>query len=301
MGTRFQGARRRFGDALFILPAGLLLVVFLIYPTALTFRMSLDKGDGLRLSEFVGMANFDRLFSDPLFIDFGNFSGAVFNNVLWLVLYVGGCLGLGLLIASLADRVRYERAIKAIVFAPQAIAATAAAVIWLLVYAPQPNVGLVNGTLGAIGVSPIGWLGQRETVNLAIIVAAVWAGTGLVVVILSAAIKSVPAELIEAATLDGATTFQTYRTVVIPMIAVPMSVIVVTLAISVIKLFDIVFVMTRGGPFGASRVIGYYYYAQTFEAGRGGLGAAAAVVMVLMMIPIMLMNIRRFRLEEEGS
>ena len=187
-----------------------------------------------------------------MFLDLANLSGAVFNNGIWLVLYVGGCLLLGLLIASLADRVRYERAIKAIVFAPQAIAATAAGIIWLLVYAPQPNIGLLNGALGAVGVQPVGWLGQPATVNLAIIVAAVWAGTGLVVVILSAAIKGVPIELIEASMIDGASPFQTFRRIVIPMIAVPISVVVVTLAISVIKVFDIVYVMTHGGPAGAS-------------------------------------------------
>jgi alpha-glucoside transport system permease protein len=214
---------------------------------------------------------------------------------------VGGCLGLGLLIASLADRVRYETAIKAIVFAPQAIAATAAGIIWLLVYAPQPDIGLLNGALRALGIGPIGWLGLTNTVNLAIIAAAVWAGTGLVVVILSAAIKGVPTELIEAAMLDGASPFHTFWRIVVPLIAVPISVVVVTMAISVIKVFDIVYVMTRGGPAGASRVIGYTFYIQTFEAGRGGLGAAAAVVMVLLMIPIMALNIRRFRLDDGES
>ena len=118
----------------------------------MTIRMSLDTGTGLRLTKFVGLTNFEQLFKDRLFIDLSSMSGAVVNNGLWLVLYVGGCLGLGLLIASLADRVRYERVIKAIVFAPQAIAATAAAIIWLLVYAPQPNIGLLNGALGAAGV-----------------------------------------------------------------------------------------------------------------------------------------------------
>jgi len=293
-----KNVRRHLGNALFILPAGVLLIVFMIYPVILTIRMSLDTGEGLKLTKFVGLANFQQLFNDRLFIDLGNMSGAVVNNALWLVLYVGGCLGLGLLIASLADRVRYERVIKAIVFAPQAIAATAAGVIWLLVYAPQANIGLLNGALGAAGVSPIGWLGQSSTVNIAIIAAAVWAGTGLVVVILSAAIKGVPAELIEAAVIDGATPFQTFRKIVVPMIATPISVVVVTLAISVIKLFDIVYIMTRGGPAGASRVIAYTYYVQTFTAGRGGYGAAAAVVMVVLMIPIMVLYVRQLRTDD---
>ncbi len=294
-------ARGRFANALFILPAVALLVVFMIYPTIMTIRMSLDTGAGLRLTKFVGLANFQKLFSDRLFLDLSNLSGALVNNGLWMVLYVGGCLALGLFIAALADRVRYEWAIKAIVFAPQAIAATAAGIIWLLVYAPQPNIGLLNAAIGTAGVGPVGWLGQLQTVNFAIIAAAVWAGTGLVVVILSAAIKGVPAEIIEASMLDGASPYQTFRLVVVPLIAIPISVVVVTLAIMVIKLFDIVYVMTNGGPAGASRVIAYTFYLQTFEAGRGGYGAAAAVIMVLLMIPVMALNIRRFRLQDAGA
>jgi alpha-glucoside transport system permease protein len=293
--------RDRLGSVAFILPAVALLAIFLVYPTIATIRLSLDSGIGLRLTEFVGLDNFVRLANDRLFFDPAHLSGAVFNNLLWLVLYVGGCLGLGLFIAALADRVRYERLVKSVVFAPQAIAATAAGMIWLLVYAPQPEIGILNAALDALGMRPIGFLGQRETVNVALIAAATWAGTGLVVVILSAAIKSVPAELVEAATLDGATGFQTYRFVIIPLISIPISVVAVTLAIAVIKMFDLVFVMTDGGPAGSSRVIGYTYYLQTFEAGRGGLGAAAAVVMILLVVPIMALNIRRFRSQEAGT
>jgi alpha-glucoside transport system permease protein len=110
----------------------------------------------------------------------------------------------------------------------------------------------------------------------------------------------VPAELVEAAMLDGATAWQSFRYVILPLIATPITVVAVTLAIAVIKLFDIVYVMTDGGPAGASRVIGYFYYQQTFVAGRAGYGAAAAMVMVVMMVPIMVVNIRRFRAQEAG-
>jgi len=296
-----KGTRERLGALLFTLPALLLLLIFLVYPAILTIRMSLDQGAALRLTKFVGLDNFRQLFNDRLFLDLRTMSGAIINNALWLVLYVGGCLGFGLLVAALADRVSYERIIKTIFFAPLAIAATAAGVIWLLVYAPQANIGILNGILGAAGVDPVGWLGLRLTVNYAIIAAAVWAGTGLVVVILSAAIKAVPDELIEAAMLDGASPRQSFRHIVMPLIAIPISVVVVTLAISVIKVFDIVYVMSHGGPSGASRVIGYTYYVQTFELDRGGPGAAAAVVMILVTIPIMMLNVRRFQGQEPGQ
>ena len=293
--------RDRLGSVAFVLPAVVLLVVFLVYPTLATIRLSLDSGLGLRLTEFVGLDNFARLANDRLFFDPAHLSGAVFNNLLWLVLYVGGCLGLGLLIAALADRVAYERAVKTVVFAPRPSRRPRPASIWLLVYAPQPQIGILNGALDALGLKPVGFLGQRDTVNFALIAAAVWAGTGLVVVILSAAIKAVPSELVEASMLDGASPAQTYRFVIIPLISIPISVVGVTLAIAVVKLFDLVYVMTDGGPAGSSRVIGYTYFVQTFEAGRGGLGAAAAVVMILLVVPIMALNIRRFRQQEGGT
>jgi ABC-type sugar transport system permease subunit len=146
----------------------------------------------------------------------------------------------------------------------------------------------------------VGFLGNASIVTYALIVAAIWTGTGLAVVILSAAIKSVPAELVEAATIDGATGLQTFRSIVLPMISGPLTVVAVTLAIAAIKTFDLVFIMTRGGPNGASGVIGYTYYNQTWEQGRGGYGAAAAVVMLILVLPIIVLNIRRFRAEEMG-
>ncbi len=277
-----------------------LLLVFLVYPIVSTFRLSLDQGLFLQLQKFIGIDNYVNLFTkDRLFFNITNgISGVVFNNILWLVLYTGGCIGFGLLIAALADRVRYENAVKTIVFVPQAIAATAAGLIWLLIYAPNPDIGLLNAGLKALGQGPVGFLGNASLVNYALIAAAIWTGTGLAVVILSAAIKSVPTEIVEAATIDGASGLQSFRRIVLPMIAGPLGVVAVTLAIAAIKTFDLVFVMTRGGPNGASGVIGYTYYNETFEQGRGGYGAAAAIVMLVVVIPIILLNVRRFRASE---
>ena len=298
---RMSPGWRRWSGALFVLPTVALLLVFLVYPIFSTIRLSMDTGIFLQLRRFIGIDNFVNLFTkDRLFFNIGptGISGVLVNNVLWLVLYTGGCVGLGLLIAALADRVRYETAVKTIVFVPQAIAATAAGLIWLLIYAPNPDIGLLNAGLKALGSGPIGFLGNASIVTYALIVAAIWTGTGLAVVILSAAIKSVPAELVEAATIDGASAFQAFRSIVLPMISGPLTVVTVTLAIAAIKTFDLVFVMTRGGPNGSSGVIGYTYYNETFEQGRGGYGAAAAVVMLIVVIPIILLNIRRFRASE---
>jgi alpha-glucoside transport system permease protein len=279
-----------------------LLLVFLVYPIVSTFRLSLDLGMFLQLQKFIGLDNYVNLFTkDRLFFNLTNgISGVVFNNILWLVLYTGGCIAFGLLIAALADRVRYENAVKTIVFVPQAIAATAAGLIWLLIYAPNPDIGLLNAGLKVLGFGPVGFLGNASIVNYALIAAAIWTGTGLAVVILSAAIKSVPTEIVEAATIDGASGLQRFRRIVLPMIAGPLGVVAVTLAIAAVKTFDLVFIMTRGGPNGASGVIGYTYYNQTFEQGRGGYGAAAAIVMLIVVLPIILLNVRRFRASEAG-
>lgn len=282
-------------------PALLLMIVFLVAPMLFTIRLSLDTGRGFRLREFVGLDNFVRLLTrDRLFLDLSDFppSGAVFNNLLWIFLYVGLCVGLGLLIAVLADRVRYESIVKSIVFLPQAISATAVGVIWLLVYAPNARVGLLNATLGVVGMDAVSWIGSRDTVNYAVIIAAVWAGTGLAVVVFSAAIKSIPIDIIEAARVDGANPFQTFRHITLPMISLPVSVITITLVIGVIKVFDIVYIMSRGGPNGASRVIAYSFFEETFQSGKVGYGAAVAVLMVLLIIPVVALNIRRFRAGE---
>ncbi len=223
------------------------------------------------------------------------------NNVKWVVLYPTLCLLLGLITAVLATRVNYERAFKAIIFVPMAISATAVAIIWLLVYSPDPNIGVLNAVIDWFGGSPVSWTGRKDTVNYAIIVAYVWASTGFAMVVLSAALKGISQEVIEAARTDGATEWDIFRRIQLPLLSLPISVVAVWLIINVIKIFDIVYIMTQGGPGGASRVIGYTFYVETFENGKGGYGATVAIVMLLLIIPIMAFNIRRFRSEAVQS
>jgi len=296
---RLRSMRSAAGGFLFTVPALVLLTIFLVYPVFETIRLSLDTGIFLQLQKFVGLDNYKRLFSDPYFLSLvGVPSGALVNNALWLTLYVGGCVGMGLLIAVLADKVLYEPFVKIVLFAPLSIAATATGLIWLLMYAPNPNIGVINGLLSQFGIGPIGFLGSPGLVNFAIIIAAIWSGCGLAVVVLSAGVKSIPRDILEAARIDGATPFQEFRLIVLPMMIGPLTVVTVTLLVAAIKTFDIVFVMTRGGPNGASSVIGYVFYDQVFQRGRGGYGASAAVLMLVLVLPIMVFSIRQFRLEE---
>ena len=287
-------------SSLFLLPALFLLAVFLIYPVIFTIRLSLDTGRGFEFTRFVGLDNFVRLFTrDRNFLDIREFppSGAIFNNVLWLLLYTSLCIGLGLIIAVLASRVRYEAFIKAVVFLPMAISATAMGIIWRFVYAPDAETGLVNAGLGIFGIDPISWLGRPETVNFAIIIAGVWGSVGFATVIFSAALKGIPTEIVEAARVDGATEGQIFRRILIPMISLPISVVAVTLVINVINVFDIIYVMSGGGPRHSSDVMAFTMFQKTFAEGNAGQGAAVAVVMLLLLIPIMIFNVRRFRSE----
>jgi alpha-glucoside transport system permease protein len=288
---------------LYILPALALLATFVVYPTLWTIRMSFDTGQGLRFRKFVGLDNYVRLLTrDKFFLDLSEFppSGAVINNIIWLVVFTSLTVGLGLLIAVLADRVRYEPVIKAVVFLPMAISFTAAGIIWLFVYSPDANTGLLNAMIKAIDPAwkSVAWVGRVETVTYSVIIAAVWMWTGFATVVLSAALKSIPQEIIEAARMDGAGEWHIFWRVTLPMLGAPIAVLTTTLIINVLKVFDLIYIMTRGGPRGASRVIAYTMYTETFEAGKGGYGSAVAVIMLLLIIPIMLVNLRRFRAEE---
>src|SRR5438876_8389492 len=282
---------------LFLAPAGILLVVFLLYPAIYTVLLSFNRGRNGVFGEWVGLDNYIRLFSDPDFLNLGTFppSGALWNNVLWIVFYTSIVIFLGLIIAVVAARVRYESVIKAIVFIPMAIAATALAVIWKFVYAPDANIGLLNALLGTVGMAPISWLGDEGLVNFALIAVGIWASVGFATVIQSAAVKRIPAEVIESARVEGATERQIFFTMTLPMGGLPISVLAVTLVVNVIKLFDLIYVMTGGGPGKASRVIAFTMYQQAFQAGQYGYGSAVAVVMLVVLIPIMVFNVRRFR------
>jgi alpha-glucoside transport system permease protein len=291
--------KERLQGILFALPALIVLGLFVIYPAYYTVRLAFYKSGYLfDFTNYVGLQNFRDLFQDKDFFDVSHFppSGAVFNNLKWVVIYISLCLILGLALAVLTIRVRYESAVKSVIFIPMAISATAVAVIWLLVYSPNPDIGTVNAVIHGLGGSPVSWLGQSSTVNYAIIIAYVWASTGFAMVVLSAALKGIPTEIIEAARVDGAGEWNIFRRIMLPMLSLPISIVTVWLFINVIKVFDIIYVMTSGGPGTSSRVIAYTMFTETFT-GNPGRGAAVAVIMLLLTIPVMILNISRFKSE----
>jgi len=287
---------------LFILPAVVLLGALVAYPLVWTIVYSFgDTNSRLDIVSWVGFDNYERLFTrDRVFLNRDSFppEGALVNNLKWALLYTTISLALGLLIAVLAARVRYESFVKAIIFVPMAIAATAVAIIWKFVYEPDPDIGSANAVLhGAFNLDPIVFIGRADTVNYAIIFAYVWASTGFAMVVLSAALKGIPEEILEAARTDGANEWHIFRRIQFPLLSLPMAVVTVWLTINVIKLFDVIYVLSRGGPGNSSEVIATQMFDELFQNGEGGYAAAIAVVMLLLIIPLMIWNISRFRSE----
>ncbi len=296
-------ARTSYVGWLFALPALLFIIIWLVYPTLWTIRASFYTGIGFNLTKFVGLDNYTQLFTqDPYFFNASTFppTGTAVNNVIWLFVFTTLVIVLGLIIAVLAEKVRYEAIIKGAIFLSYAISATAAGMIWLFMY--DTHVGLINAVLSAIipGWQPIAFTGDQSLATISIIVAAVWTQTGFTTVVTSAALKGIPADIIEAARVDGANAWQIFSRIQVPMISSTLTVIAVTMIIFVIKVFDLIFVMggTLGGPFGSARVIAFTQYLETFMNGHLGYGSAIAVIMMLLVLPIILFNLRQFRREE---
>lgn len=277
---------------LFVAPALILIGGLIIYPTFKTIYNSFYTSSGIGYNTplvFVGLDNFRNMFASPII------QTAIVNNILWIVIVTPVTVALGIVFATLFDRVRYEFVAKSIVFIPMAISATAAGVIWRLMYADDVNVGTVNAMLHWINVGPISFLGDTGFVNWALFGAQVWMGIGFAVVVLSAALKSIPSELMEAARIDGANAWQIFRRITIPLIWPTVMVISTLTMIGVLKIFDIVYTMTSGGPAGASEVLATRMYTEAFKNANPGYGSAIAVVLLIAVLPVMALNVRRFR------
>ena len=286
---------------LFAGPALIAMALFYVYPTIVTFILSFTRGTiTTPAKEFVGFDNYRMLLTeDRFFLSFENgaFSGALVNSLAWLILFPTAVVLIGLLVAVLSDKVKYEAIIKSIVFMPMAISATAAAVIFRLLYNQNPNLGSLNAFLTSVfpDFEPIAWLGSVEVANLAVIFAGVWIMTGLSVVVLSAAYKGIPEEIHDAGKIDGANAWQLFWRVSAPMLSGPMTFIAVTMIINALKMIDLVLVMTKGAPRGATRIIGYTVFWETFNNNRSGYGSAVAVILFLMVLPFIVYQLWQVR------
>ena len=297
---------------LWLAPTLALLGVFLVYPSVDTVRRSfLDE----RSREFVGFDNYQTIIDNPNSLA-ADTHAALLNNMLWLTVFTAVCVGLGLIMAVMTARVRYEAAAKAAIFVPMAISFVAVAVIWRFMYEVDPDVGTVNAIFSELGKDPVAWLNntqspQRPFVdlppadspapfqvnNFALIAVGVWNWTGFTLVILSAGLKSIPDDVMEAARVDGAGEWQIFRRIILPIMSPTIVVVTTTLVIQTLKTFDLVFVMTNGRF--KTDVVATLFYKEAFVFRDFGVGAALAVVLLLFVVPIMVLTIRRFQFQEE--
>jgi alpha-glucoside transport system permease protein len=275
---------------LYVAPALAFLTFFLVYPALDTFRLSFY---GPNSEEFVGLQNYIYAFTaDEMLIAFR-------NNATWLVLFTIATVFGGLVIAVLADKVSYESVVKSFIFLPQAISFVGAGVIWKFVYDFRPQVGLLNAILTGLfpNMDPVGWLVNSGLATYALIAVGIWMWTGFSMTILSAAIKGIPDEIIDSARVDGATGWQIFWRITIPMISSTIAVVTTTMVINVLKIFDLIYVMTAGRY--ETNVIANQMYQELYTKRQNGRASAIAVVLLVAIIPMMLVNIRRFQEQEE--
>lgn len=276
----------------YITPTLLILAFFLVYPAVNTFFLSfLDKKSEL----FVGLSNYIFALTSK------NMLYAFRNNLIWLIVFTTFTVSLGLILAVLLDRVRYESVAKSIIFLPMVISFVGAGVIWKFVYAYRPagspQIGVLNAVLSkAFNLEPVGWLINKTVNNFALIFAGVWIWVGFCMVILSAAYKGIPKELLEAARVDGANELQVFWRIILPVMKPTIAVVTTTMIINVLKVFDIVYVMTNGN-FG-TEVIANRMFKEMFHFRNFGHASAIAVILLVAIIPVMIVNIRRFREQE---
>jgi alpha-glucoside transport system permease protein len=273
------------------LPAIGFATVFMVYPLVRTVVISFRNSND---TDWIGWANYKYFFTFPDTLT------SLRNSVLWLVFYTFFAVFLGLVIAILVDRVRYESLAKIAIFLPVPISAVAASIIWKFMFdyqAPgQPQTGTLNALLGAAGNDPIAWLVNMTTNNAALIFVGIWTATGFCMVIISASLKAISSEVLEAARIDGANELQIVRLVITPLLWPTITVVGTTMLINALKTFDIVYVMTNGAY--NTDVIATQMFSQ-LQHNHYGRAAAVGVVLFLAVVPLLVVNIRRFQQQEE--
>jgi alpha-glucoside transport system permease protein len=302
MGDRWRAALQPF---VFVGPAVAILIWYLALPTFRTFWLSLFGRDGpprgASLSEtfgaMVGLSNYGAVFTDRLMRE------AFRNNLMWIVFGATITVLMGLLIAVLADRSKFERIGKSFIFLPMAISFVGAGVIWNFIYEVRPEnvpqIGLLNAIVVGLGGQPQDWPRWAAVIpwnNLFLIVIAIWLQAGFAMVLFSAALKGIPSDLMEAGRVDGANEIQIFFRIMVPYIMGTIITVSTTVVIFTLKIFDVVWVMTGGQV--STEVIATQFFRQSFIARNSGYGSAIAIVLLVTVIPVMIYNLRQFREQE---
>ncbi len=278
----------------FLFPAMFALGLYLAYPVVETIRLSLTERLPGGEYRFVGLENYQFMFAEAKFWE------AMRNNLLWLIVVPAASTGFGLLAAQLTDRLRWGNIAKSIIFMPMAISLVGAAVIFKLVYEARPEdvaqIGILNHLYLLFGGSePQQWLQIPFWNNIFLMIVLIWIQTGFAMVILSAALRGIPEETVEAAIVDGANPFQIFFKIKIPQIMGTIVVVWTTITIATLKVFDIVFAMTNGQ--WETQVLANYMYDKLFRANDWGVGSASAMIIMLMVLPILVWNVYNARKE----
>ena len=299
--------RARIQPFVFVGPAVAILFWYLAFPAVRTFYISLfGRGGAPPLSElftnttlyfqqFVGLDNYIAVFTNRnMFTAFRN------NVLLWIPFGALFTVVFGLIVAVLADRSKFERLAKALIFMPMAISMVGAGVIWNMIYAVNPNIGMLNAIYtGLTGSAPIAWKASAALApwnNLFLIIVMIWLQTGFAMTLFSAAIKGIPEDLLEAGRIDGATESQIFFKIMLPFIRGTIITVTTTIIIFTLKIFDVVQVMT-GGQFG-TQVIATQFYREYFTNQNSGFGSAIAIVLLVAVVPVMIYNLRQFNERE---
>ncbi|MDD9715512.1 sugar ABC transporter permease [Dinoroseobacter sp. PD6] len=278
---------------IFLFPALFVLLLYLGYPVVETLRLSLLErvpGGGY---QWVGLGNYAQMASEPKFWE------AMRNNMFWLIVVPALSTAFGLLAAQLTDRIKWGNVAKSIIFMPMAISFVGASVIWKLVYDGRPieqeQIGILNAIIVGLGGDPVTFLTIPFWNNFFLMIVLVWVQTGFAMVILSAALRGIPEETIEAAIIDGASPLQIFFKIKVPQIMPTVVVVWTTITLVVLKVFDIVFAMTNGQ--WETQVLANYMFDKLFRANDWGVGSASAMVIMLLVTPILIWNIHSARKE----
>ncbi|WP_345522271.1 sugar ABC transporter permease [Nocardioides conyzicola] len=287
-----QRLRSRTGEliqsAAFVLPAVLLICVGLLYPAIDTIYQSFRNAAG---NEFVGLDNYQTIFTDSALIK------VLVNTAAWVVIVPLASTAIGLIYAVLIDRAKFEKFAKALIFLPMAISLVGASIIWKFVYdyrqTSDAQIGIANAVLKFFGFDTYRFLQEQPWNTVFLIVIMIWVQAGFAMTILSASIKAIPDDIVEAARLDGAGGLQLFRQITVPSIRPSLIVVITTISITTLKAFDIVRT-TTGGNFDTS-VLAYQFYVESFRSFNQGLGAALAVLIFVLVMPIVIYNVRQMR------
>ena len=267
--------------------------IWVIGPTIYTFYLSLTEWDGLTDPSFIGITNYLDLFNDSIFYT------SLVNNFIWLFIFLLIPVVLGLFLAILlSKKIRWAKGFKAAIYSPMILAPVVIGLIWSWIY--HPKAGILNNTLTYVGLDFLtrGWLSDPGTALYAVIGAAVWRHTGYVMLLFLAGLTSIPPTLIEAARIDGATAWQRFRYIILPLLKPATVIVLVITMIQSLRAFDFVNIMTRGGPFNSTNVLANYMYTEAFRNYEMGYGAAIAVILFIIMFVFIFFYLRRIREEE---